>query len=213
MTKTVNKKPPKTQLSTLPVLAKKINTAHQQCESAARSAVQHALEAGKLLIQAKEQVPHGGWLPWLNENCECSERSARTYMRVARELPNIEGNRQRAADLSLRQAIKLLESPRETTATLMDGPEFEDAGDALNAFAQQIWDDAFERCKGSHKHLRDLARDKGYAQMGWLELRSVMRRMNGGRLPEAPRRFAKTHRGEDGRIESIELLHAQGAAQ
>ena len=88
-------------------LASQIKAMHRKAEDCAREAVGHALEAGKLLIQEKTQIQHGNWLPWLQDNCEVSERTARTYMQLAREYPKLEEpDRQRVANLPLRQAIK-----------------------------------------------------------------------------------------------------------
>ena len=70
-----------------------------------RTAVAHAVIAGELLIEAKRQVPHGQWLPWLRSTCGLSERTAQAYMRLARTLPELEpAKAQRVADLSLREA-------------------------------------------------------------------------------------------------------------
>ena len=54
------------------------------------------LGIGQRLIEAKAMLPHGEWLPWLNEQVEFSERTARNFMRLAREWTN----RQALADLS-----------------------------------------------------------------------------------------------------------------
>src|SRR4051812_31116131 len=61
----------------LAALAGRINEAHDRAESAFRSAVEHAIEAGRLLVEAKGEVPHGGWLAWVRDNCSFSERTAR----------------------------------------------------------------------------------------------------------------------------------------
>jgi hypothetical protein len=54
-------------------------------------------------------VPHGGWLPWLRDNCSMSERTAQLYMRVAKNRAEIEGQmRNGIADLSLNEAAALL---------------------------------------------------------------------------------------------------------
>jgi len=37
------------------------------------------MAAGDLLTQAKAQVPHGQWLPWLHDHCTISERTAQLY--------------------------------------------------------------------------------------------------------------------------------------
>jgi hypothetical protein len=90
-------------------LARSINESHQQCEHSLKTGMEHALKAGRLLLEAKEKVEHGQWLAWLEANCEVSDRLAQKYMRVARELPKLgEANTPRVADLSFRQAIDLV---------------------------------------------------------------------------------------------------------
>jgi len=78
--------------------------------------VQHAINAGNMLTQAKDALPHGAWLPWLESNFDGAARTAQAYMRIARELPALpEGKAQRVADLPLREALKQLAEPRPET--------------------------------------------------------------------------------------------------
>src|SRR3954452_25391410 len=65
----------------LPVLAAEIRRAHADVHDAAMTAAQRAIDAGHALIEAKELVAHGQWLPWLRENCALSERTAQLYMK------------------------------------------------------------------------------------------------------------------------------------
>ena len=65
------------------------------------------VDIGLRLIEAKAMLPHGEWLPWLEERVRFSEKSAQNYMRVAREFPNP----QLVADLGVRKALALLELP------------------------------------------------------------------------------------------------------
>ncbi len=98
--------------NTLDDLATKINIAHNQVEQAFLSAVNHALVAGDLLLEAKRQVSHGEFKSWIEQNCEFSDRMARAYMRVAEQLPKLpDEERQRVADMSLRGVLKLFASP------------------------------------------------------------------------------------------------------
>ena len=91
-------------------LAKRINEEHAECERALKDGLQHAVEAGKLLIEAKKQCEHGKWLPWIKESCEFSARTAQGYMRVSNKLLD-DGNAQRVAHLSFRQVmVELSES-------------------------------------------------------------------------------------------------------
>jgi len=93
-------------------LAAQINQAHGQVEQAFESAVENALTAGKLLLMAKKQVKHGEFEAWIEDNFEFSYRLARAYMRVAKKLPELPGEKwQRVANMSLRGILKLLASP------------------------------------------------------------------------------------------------------
>ena len=46
------------------------------------------LEIGRRLNEAKAQLGHGEWEPWLKEKAEFSEATARRFMRLAREYEN-----------------------------------------------------------------------------------------------------------------------------
>ena len=65
------------------------------------------VDIGLRLIEAKEMLSHGEWLPWLEAQAQFSEKTAQNYMRVAREFPNP----QLVADLGVRKALALLELP------------------------------------------------------------------------------------------------------
>jgi hypothetical protein len=91
-------------------LAGRIREAHEAASAAARSALGHALEAGRLLAEAKEAVPHGGWADYVS-GCGMPTRTASLYMRLHRHRDRL-GDRQRVADLSVRQAARLLAEPK-----------------------------------------------------------------------------------------------------
>lgn len=67
------------------------------------------IDIGQRLIEAKEMLPHGEWLPWLNEQVEFSERAARRFMQLAREWTN----RPALANLGATKALTLLALPPE----------------------------------------------------------------------------------------------------
>ena len=73
------------------------------------------IDIGKRLIEAKEMLPHGEWLPWLSERVCFSEKTAQNYMRVAREFPNP----QALADLGATKALTLLALPPEERDSFM----------------------------------------------------------------------------------------------
>ena len=66
----------------LPVLAAAIRAAHEAAMATARTSIEKAVEAGRLLIEAKDALPHGGWLPWLRD-VGITPRTAQRYVRLA----------------------------------------------------------------------------------------------------------------------------------
>ncbi|MFC0711510.1 DUF3102 domain-containing protein [Azorhizophilus paspali] len=98
--------------ASLATLAASINRCIREAESAARTAVELAIEAGQQLNSAKDQVPHGQWESWLSENVKAVPRTAQAYMRLAREVPLLSAEEaQRVADLPLREAMKAIATP------------------------------------------------------------------------------------------------------
>ena len=83
------------------------------------------IEIGKRLLEAKAQLGHGEWLPWLREKVDISERRAQDFMRIAREY----SKSAEIADLGASKALALLalpESEREDFASrrhTVDGAE------------------------------------------------------------------------------------------
>jgi hypothetical protein len=94
----------------LPALAATISEHIDAANAATRRGLEHAIAAGALLIEAKELVAHGEWLPWLQANCRLSERTARTYMRLARERHRLESAV--TADLTIAAAEALVGKPK-----------------------------------------------------------------------------------------------------
>ena len=73
--------------ATLDDLATAINDEHRQAEAAMNTGLQHALEAGRLLLEAKALCAHGQWLPWVADNFEGSIRTSQCYTRLAERWP------------------------------------------------------------------------------------------------------------------------------
>jgi len=69
----------------LKTLVPMIQSELQQGDSAGR---EHYRRAGEMLIEAKDQVPYGGWGSWLTKNFDLSSRTANAYMQWAREHDN-----------------------------------------------------------------------------------------------------------------------------
>ena len=67
------------------------------------------LTIGRCLTEAKQALPHGEWLPWLNERVELSERAAQRFMRLSRERSNPTA----LSDLGATKALALLALPAD----------------------------------------------------------------------------------------------------
>jgi hypothetical protein len=90
-------------------LAERIEAEHQAAIGAARTAIEHAVECGKLLLKAKAQVGHGGWLAWLEAHT--SARQSQRYMRLASAA--IEGKYDATSHLTIEGALAAIAAPKE----------------------------------------------------------------------------------------------------
>jgi hypothetical protein len=105
--------------NSLTELAFRIRAENEASGLAMRRGLYHAMAAGELLIEAKGQLKHGQWLPWLKEYCATPDRSARLYMRLAENRHQI-GN---VANLTIQGAIRHLREAddlHETFSRLRD---------------------------------------------------------------------------------------------
>jgi len=67
------------------------------------------IEVGKRLLQAKKEVPHGEWIPWLKNEVNYTERTAQKFMRIADEY----GNTNAPSYLGSEKLWKLLDVPTD----------------------------------------------------------------------------------------------------
>jgi hypothetical protein len=98
-------------LAQLSDLAQAIDREHQAAIGAARSAVEHAITCGQLLLQAKAEVGHGGWLPWLEANTTVSARQSQRYMRLSRAAAD--GKCDATSFLTIEGALAAIAAPRD----------------------------------------------------------------------------------------------------
>jgi hypothetical protein len=84
-----------------------IRREHDAVLAGVRATVEAAIRCGRLLQEAKAQVPHGGWATWLAQHFPASARTAQNYMRLA-QYPNA----QLPADLTIDGALKQI-APRQ----------------------------------------------------------------------------------------------------
>ena len=127
------------------------------------------LGIGQRLIEAKETLPHGEWLPWLTERVEFSERTAQYYMQLAREWTNP----QSIADLGATKAFKLLALPPEEREAFIQEHNVVDMSARELAQAIKERDEArmaAERA-AADQHAAEQARDKMAEDMKFLNVR------------------------------------------
>jgi hypothetical protein len=89
-------------------LAKQINAEHLKTQTAASSGLKYVRVAGDLLLQARGQCPRGSWPGWLRENIAFSARTARGYMRIARNWSALQAKARVRAPLTLEDGLRLL---------------------------------------------------------------------------------------------------------
>jgi len=93
-------------------LSKLIRDAHREVQSAGGALLHHAMAAGDGLNAAQEKVS-GNWKSW--EYCFLSVHTALVYQRLARHREQIEAELERAGQLSLRAALRLIAKPPATS--------------------------------------------------------------------------------------------------
>jgi hypothetical protein len=104
------------QLATTDAAAEIIRL-HAEILAAARTTIQKAIRIGELLLQEKQRVGHGKWLPWIKANVGFSERTVRNYIRVYDNRDRLKSAN--VADLSDAYALLARHKPDE----LPDAPK------------------------------------------------------------------------------------------
>lgn len=134
-------------------IASAINAAHAGVEAAKREGARYAVECGRLLAQAKDTVPHGGWDAWLRLNTTVSPRTAQLYMRIARHVEGDPAKAQRVAGLSVREAAAEATGPkRATAARKLLPPE----GQEWLAEFDAVWSEAKDKPEWKERAAREL---------------------------------------------------------
>jgi hypothetical protein len=107
-------------------LAADIRREHELAQQSFRATVEHGVQCGLLLEQAKADTAHGEWLPWLDAEFPGSRRTAQGYMRLARHAEDAQGLAHLGIEGALRElaapepAPEAQEPPRVTVAEALD---------------------------------------------------------------------------------------------
>jgi hypothetical protein len=102
-------------------IAARIKVEHQAVAASLKRSIDHAIAAGELLLEAKDQIPHGQWLPWLEQHCGVTPRAAQMYMRVATYRAAIELKYEDISHLTIAGALAALAKPRLPKPRKRDG--------------------------------------------------------------------------------------------
>lgn len=101
------------QERTLPVIASEIL---QIEENVGRVALDGAIRIGEKLKEAKEQVEHGQWESWCQDNLNYSKSKTEKLMKIAAEYGNensVYAKTYTCTDLSISKALRLLQVPED----------------------------------------------------------------------------------------------------
>ena len=104
------------------IIVKDLRTLEFEIVQLKGQTAQNIIEIGKRLIEAKNQVPHGQWLDWLDKKVSFSQQTANNFMRTADEFPNY----QSISNLGQTKIFALLNAPKEVRDELINKGSIED---------------------------------------------------------------------------------------
>ena len=99
--------------------AEAINLAHLT-ESSKKQTVVLAARTGAALIQVKELLGHGDYVPWIEANMPVDQRQCQRYVRLAQQKPELISNTSREAYLDIDSELKLLSLDDEVAEEVRD---------------------------------------------------------------------------------------------
>ncbi|WP_449419332.1 RusA family crossover junction endodeoxyribonuclease [Phormidium nigroviride] len=83
---------------TLQELGAEIKGAHEQCQTSPMAGLLYARNAGEWLLEAQEKLQPEQWEIWLKANCNLSQRTAETYMQMAKGWPGLPKDKPRSVE-------------------------------------------------------------------------------------------------------------------
>jgi hypothetical protein len=137
-------------------LAKQINAEHNEFKSALVSGCQRAINAGKLLLKAKEIVGHGNWIEWQAANTNMPLRTAQCYMELASKEAELLAKAPNLSGLSMSGAIRLIEDLKDpedksTVTRSTTKSRTSPVDSAIKKDAVKVLKDAWRKCNNDQK--------------------------------------------------------------
>ena len=111
---------------TLPVIIGEIKIIEQ---NTARVVLENGIQIGERLIEAKEQVGHGGFGQWCKDNLNYSQDTAQKFMKLAKEYgddSSFLANTAMSRNFSISNALSLLKLPEEDREKFVEEHPVED---------------------------------------------------------------------------------------
>jgi hypothetical protein len=90
-----------------------VNEEHRNAARSAQDAIKHARRCGEMLIEIKQAMKHGEWLPWLEKYCEFTPRTGQAYMKLAEGWSVIEAKYEGISHLTFSKALRILSENRQ----------------------------------------------------------------------------------------------------
>lgn len=125
------------------------------------------IEIGRRLDEAKQLLPHGEFLPWLERETPFSDRHAQNYMKIYREygaaqqgLFGPETNAQYISDLPISKALLLLSVPESERNEFAESVDAEHLSNDELKQAIRERDEALARAKAAEEELAEA--DEGH---------------------------------------------------
>jgi hypothetical protein len=108
-------------------VAERINSLHAEMTGHMSMAVKKAIQIGELLVEQKNSLEHGEWIPWVESNLTFGRKQAAAYMRVYNRRDEIANVTSGLHLTSLNQAVSLLADPKPEEVGVEQVVEYRDS--------------------------------------------------------------------------------------
>lgn len=97
------------------------------------------IELGQILIDTKKKLSHGSWIKWLEDSrVGFTKQMANKYMRIARELGQMETSGFHLNNLSLNKLYTLASAPEEIKEDVANSKDKEEAEKKIKEYEEQL---------------------------------------------------------------------------
>lgn len=117
-----------TAIVSLARIAEDLNDLHEIEAQQSTSLMETWIRKGELLCNAKSQLNHGEWIPWVEDNLPFDVRQSQKYMRIYSSRKELNTNSN--SHLAIDEAVQMLATPKPKPETFSDLPE--DDGDVVD---------------------------------------------------------------------------------